>query len=68
MKESLEWHVKCLENWESTMARDREEILNRINSYKRTKKQYLFYKSQVDKAIELKKDSFDRDKFLKNKK
>jgi hypothetical protein len=67
MKHSIEWHQNCWRNSTSTCNRlkaQRDQLQNDID---RLGAENDFYKQQITKAMELKKDGFDKERFMKGK-
>jgi len=67
MKESIEWHEECLKNRKSHIKELFEEIKRAAllaDELKQNVEYCNFYQKQIDKAKQMGKDGFDRDKFL----
>lgn len=68
MKFSLERHEECLRNSKAHAKRLREEAERALAAANRADRDVAFYELQVETARKQKKDGFDSEKFLKNKK
>lgn len=65
MKKSLEWHQNCLNNRIKMVNRKKQQLKTLQSEIKRDEKEIMFYSQQINTAFLKRKDSFDRDKFLK---
>lgn len=61
---SIEWHKKCLDNSEAYEQKIRTQVIELSKKLETTHKDNHFYREQILKAIEEKKDSFDKKKYL----
>lgn len=71
MKHSIEWHQDCHKNRKSYLERQKQELLRikeRLEKeISRLEIEVEFEELQINTAIAQKKDGFDPDLFLKNK-
>jgi 3-isopropylmalate dehydratase small subunit len=68
MKFDVKWHENCLKNQRSHVAHLRQEVERMMKDVERQEAEVAFYDLQVETAKTQKKDGFDREKFLKDKK
>lgn len=63
MKQSIEWHIECLEN----RKRSRDNLLESLEAIKKEIEQrnrdIFIYEQQIMRAEKLNKKEFDRDRF-----
>jgi hypothetical protein len=65
MKHPIKWHRECLHNQKESLKDElrrleiQEERVNRLRS------DTILYENQIERAIRMKKDGFDSDKFGK---
>lgn len=67
MKRPLEWHKQCLLNQKKHLNELKRELDKAQNNYDRCLNSTLFYIEQVETAENERKDSFDPDKYLKQR-
>ena len=67
-KQPIEWYQKCQNNFKLSIDRERVKLLKDARRLKDAEKKYNFRELQIEKAIELGKDGFDNEKFMKNEK
>jgi hypothetical protein len=68
MKMSVEWHESCLANQRKTLESLVEEARRAQARVDELRQDSEFYAAQVEAAKKTKRDSFDREKFMKGKK
>lgn len=67
MKMSIEWHKRALYNRKQSEETHRKNLLDIQAAVDTIAQQNIFYERQIDEAIKQKKDGFDSDKFLVQK-
>lgn len=67
MKQSLEWHRKCLNNSRSHLEEHKAELARRQQEIARHQAEVDFYAKQIEEAVKRGMDSFDEDRFLKQR-
>lgn len=66
--DSIKWHKSCLKNQINTLEKlyiKQNDLSEKIAD---STKEIMFYSMQIESAERLKKEKFDRDKFLKKRK
>ena len=67
MKDLMKRHEENLRNQEISLRGTGEELDRLISKYARDKQEYNFYALQIEEAKKLKKDGFDREKFMRHR-
>ena len=67
MKMSIQWHEGCIANTSAYLERQRKHIEKLLEIQEKELQSLEFYRKQLEKAKELGLDSFDQDRFLKNR-
>ncbi len=62
-KMSIEWHEKCLENMKCYMKKIHKDAMKLYSDFLKTKRECEKYQRQINRAIQLNKDGFDRNRF-----
>lgn len=65
MKQTIEWHKKCLENVKDSLFREEAELVRMRAKVDRTREAVEFYEKQIAEAEAQRKDGFDGDKFMR---
>ena len=67
MKFTIEWHENCLRNQAAYLLRIKGEQDRAKRELMEALARHQFYATQIEKAKQMKKDGFDRDRFMKRK-
>ena len=62
-KQSIEWHQECLANSLASERSMNEQLERMRKACERISGDNIKYRKQINRAIRLKKDAFDRDRF-----
>lgn len=67
MKNSIDWHMQCLKNSESSLEQKKRELARIVASLNQDTDRVVKYKQQIERAMREGKDGFDSDKFGKSR-
>jgi hypothetical protein len=67
MKMTLDWHIECLATRRKNYEHDLTSLRKEEERVRRFGEENVLYGQQIAAAVRMKKDGFDRDKFLKNR-
>ena len=67
MVKDISWHQNCLKNQRLNLERKLAELERIKKEYTKDYNNYIFYEDQIREAIKKRKDSFDSERFMANK-
>lgn len=68
MKQPIEWHQRCLDNWKGNQSRLKEEVDRKTLELKRMTEDIAFFERQLTTAKDRHLTGFDSDRFLLKRK